>query len=79
MNQVFDRGSSQVRVMKFRMLAKISEADNQDVQDGYGHTSKWARRHDKAPGTNYVAPEPAELESELKRLVDWQKRIKTYL
>jgi hypothetical protein len=79
MNQVFDRGSSQVRVMKFRMLAKITDADNQDFQDGYGHTSKWARRHDKAPGTNYVAPEVADLEVELKRLVDWQKRIKSYL
>jgi energy-coupling factor transporter ATP-binding protein EcfA2 len=79
MNQVFDRGTSEVRVKKFRMLTKITETDNQDFQDGYSHTSKWARRHDKAPGTNYVAPEPADLEVELKRLVDWQKRMKTYV
>lgn len=79
MNQVFDRGSSQVRVMKFRLLAKITEVDNQDYQDGYAHTSKWSRRHDKAPSTNYVAPEPVDLESELNRLIEWQKRIKKYL
>jgi hypothetical protein len=69
MNQVFDRGSSQVRVMKLRLIAKISEVDNQDFQDGYGHHSKWARRHEKAPRTNYVAPEPGELEIELNRLL----------
>jgi energy-coupling factor transporter ATP-binding protein EcfA2 len=79
MNQVFDRGRSEVRVMKFRVLAQITESDGQDYQDGYGKTSKWARRHDKAPETNYVAPEPDELEAELKRLRDWQKRIKSYL
>jgi hypothetical protein len=78
MNQVFDRGSSQVRMMKFRMLAEITTDDNQDLQDGYGATSRWGRRHDKAAETNYVAPEPADLERELKRLTDWQKRVKKY-
>jgi hypothetical protein len=79
LNQVFDRGTSEVRVQKFRLLAGITKQDDQDVQDGYGHTSKWARRHDKAPGTNYVAPEPDEMQRELDRIVTWQKRLKTYL
>ncbi|GFZ82803.1 AAA family ATPase [Nesterenkonia alkaliphila] len=79
MNQVFDRGRSQVRMMKFRLLADITDADNQDVQDGYGATSLWGRRHDKAAETNYVAPEPADLERELKRLTEWQKRVRKYL
>lgn len=79
MNQVFDRGTSQVRMMKFRMLAKITEEDNQDLQDGYGATSKWARRHDKSVETNYVAPEPADLEAELARITDWQRRVKKYV
>lgn len=78
MHQVFDRGSSQVRMMKFRMLVEITADDNQDLQDGYGATSRWGRRHDKAAETNYVAPEPADLERELKRLTDWQKRVKKY-
>lgn len=79
MNQVFDRGRSQVQMRKFRLLADITEADNQDVQDGYGATSLWGRRHDKAVETNYVAPEPADLERELTRLTDWQKRVRRYL
>lgn len=79
MNQVFDRGSSQVRMMKFRLLAEITDADNQDVQDGYGATSLWGRRHDKSAETNYVAPEPADLERELTRLTEWQKRVRKYL
>lgn len=79
LNQVFDRGSSQVRMMKFRLLADISDADNQDLQDGYGATSRWGRRHDKSAETNYVAPEPADLECELTRLTSWQKRVRKYL
>lgn len=79
MNHVFDRGSSQVRMLKFRMLAKITDSDNQELQEGYGATSKWGRRHDKSAETNYVAPEPADLERELTRLTDWQKRVRKYL
>jgi hypothetical protein len=79
MNQVFDRGSSQVRILKFRLLAKITEDDDRELQEGYGATSLWGRRHDKAVETNYVAPEPAELEYELKRLIDWQFRVKKYI
>lgn len=79
MNEVFDRGKSEVRMAKFRLLAEITEADNQDVQDGYGATSRWGRRHDKAAETNYVAPEPSDLEGELTRLTVWQKRVRKYL
>lgn len=78
-NQVFDRGSSQVRVMKFRALTKITDEDDKDLQAGYGRTSLWGRRHDKAPETNYVAPEPADLEKELQRIVTWQARAKKYV
>ena len=78
-NQIFDRGKSEVRVLKLRLLAKFTEVDNTDFQEGYAHTSKWARRHDKAPVTNYVAPEPDEMQDELDRLVNWQKRMRSYL
>lgn len=77
-NRVYDRSSSQVRPQMVRMLAKITEEDNKDYQDGYGHTSKWALRHDKAEETNYVPPEPDALEVEYDRLKSWQKRIKSY-
>ena len=78
-DQIFDRGKSEVRVAKFRLLAGITEGDDKDFQEGYGSTSKWSRRHDKAPITNYVAPEPPDLQKELERLIDWQKRLKGYL
>jgi hypothetical protein len=78
-DQIFDRGKCEVRVAKFRLLAGITEGDDKDFQEGYGSTSKWSRRHDKAPITNYVAPEPPDLQKELERLIDWQKRLKGYL
>jgi energy-coupling factor transporter ATP-binding protein EcfA2 len=78
-DQIFDRGKSEARVAKFRLLAGITKDDDKDFQEGYGSTSKWSRRHDKAPITNYVAPEPPDLETELERLVSWQKRLKGYI
>lgn len=78
LNQVFDRGSSHVLMQKFRVLASVTGEDDQDLQEGYGATSKWGRRHDKSVETNYVAPEPEDLERELNRLVEWQKRVKKY-
>lgn len=77
-NRVYDRSKSEVRPQMVRMLAKITREDNAEYQDGYGKTSKWVRRHDKAEETNYVAPEPNELEAEYDRLKAWQKRIKSY-
>jgi energy-coupling factor transporter ATP-binding protein EcfA2 len=78
LNQVFDRGTSHVLMQKFRVLASVTDGDDQDLQEGYGATSKWGRRHDKSVETNYVAPEPDDLEAEFKRLVEWQKRVKKY-
>jgi len=77
-NEVVDRGTSQVRPLKFRILSAITEQDNDDFQAGYGRCSEWARRHDKAPDINFVAPEPADMEAELQRFRDWFKRIKSY-
>ncbi len=78
LDEVYDRGTAEVRVLKFRILAAITEADNDDFQAGYGACSKWARRHDKAPETNYVAPEPDALKAELDRINAWQARVKSY-
>ncbi|VCT90260.1 hypothetical protein MHAS_01964 [Mycolicibacterium hassiacum DSM 44199] len=77
-NRVYDRSKSEVRPQMVRMLAKITDEDNVEYQEGYGKTSKWALRHDKAEETNYVAPEPNELKSEYDRLNAWHKRIKSY-
>lgn len=78
-NKLFDMGSSEVRPLAFRLLAKITPDDNDDFQAGYGASSKWARRHDNAAVTNYIPPEPEDMKVEFDRLVAWQKRLKSYL
>lgn len=78
-DQVFDRGTSEVRVKKFRLFSQITEQDRKDFDEGYSYTSTWARRHDKSPATNYVPPEPPALQRELDRIRAWHKRIKGYL
>lgn len=75
---VVDRGTSHVRPKMFRMLARITDADDREFQQSYGRCSAWARRHDKAPGTNYVAPEPDALAQELALVREWHRRVKKY-
>lgn len=62
----------------FRMPIGITEQDDNDYQSGCAKASEWAPRHDQAPETNFVAPEPDELEVELTRFKDWFTRIKGY-
>lgn len=75
---VVDRGTSEVRPKMFKMLARITEEDDREFQQSYGRCSAWARRHDKSPATNYVAPEPGDLEQELAFVKAWYERIKKY-
>ena len=77
-NELVDRGTNEVRPLKFRMLVGITEQDNTDYQAGYAKASEWAPRHDQAPEVNFIAPEPDELEAELTRFKDWVDRIKRY-
>ena len=78
LDEVFDRGTAEVRVMKFRILAAVTQEDDTDFQTGYGACSTWARRHNKAQETNYVPPEPDEMKAEVERIREWQKRVKKY-
>ena len=77
-NELVDRGTNEVRPRMFKMLVGITEQDNNDYQAGYAKASEWAPRHDQAPETNFIAPEPDELEAELTRFKDWVARIKKY-
>lgn len=77
-NELVDRGTNEVRPLKFRMLVGITEQDNVDYQAGYAKASEWAPRHDQAPEVNFIAPEPDELEAELTRFKTWVERIKKY-
>jgi energy-coupling factor transporter ATP-binding protein EcfA2 len=75
---VVDRATLEVRPKMFKVLAKITEHDNKEFQQSYGRSSLWARRHDKNPAVNYVAPEPDDMESELRLVKAWTARVKTY-
>jgi len=77
-NELVDRGTNEVRPRMFKMLVGVTERDNNDYQFGYAKASEWAPRHDQAPETNFVAPEPDELEVELNRFKAWVDRIKSY-
>ena len=76
--QVVDPGTSEVRPRMFKVLARVTDQDDREFQQSYARVSGWARRHDKSPITNYVAPEPSELEDELKLIREWFDRVKRY-
>lgn len=76
--EVVDRGTSQVRPKKFRILVAITQQDDEEFQAGYARSSEWAPRHDKDPEINIVAPEPDEMQTELDRLKTWFARVKRY-
>lgn len=73
-----DPGTSHVQPRMFKVLAKITETDNQEFQQSYERCSAWVRRHDKSQATNYVPPEPEELEHELAFVRTWFARVKKY-
>lgn len=75
---IFDLTSSEVHPKMLKVVARITEEDEQQFQSSYGKASEWARRHDKSPSLNYVPPEPEELEKELKEIREFAKRVKGY-
>ncbi len=77
-NQVVDRGTSEVRPKKFRLLARITEVDDREFQESYGRCSLWARRHDKSPEVNYVPPQISEMDQELSLVKSWFERVRKY-
>lgn len=77
-NRVVDRGTLEIRPRLFRLLADITHEDDEEFQQSYGRCSQWARRHDKSPETNYVAPEISALESELSLIRTWHDRVRKY-
>lgn len=77
-NRVVDRGTSEVKPKMFRLLARITETDDQEFQESYARVSRWARRHDKSPDTNYVLPSVEELFEEFDLVTRWFRRIRKY-
>lgn len=75
---VINKGTSAVQAGKLKVLVQYSEEDQREFDEGYGFTSKYARRHRNAPEDNVVAPELNRLDQELTRIKDWYKKVKGY-
>lgn len=63
-NELVDPVELEVRPAKLRLLAKVTETDVEEFRQSYGRCSRWARRHDKDPGLNRVAPSVEKLRAE---------------
>lgn len=75
---VVDPGTSHVHPNMFKVLARVTDDDDREFQQSYGRISGWARRHDKSLATNYVAPEPEDLATELTFVRAWFDRVRKY-
>ena len=76
--RVVDRTTLEVRPRMLKLLARLTPDDNKEFQESYARVSRWARRHDKSPEFNYVAPDVDEMEAELALVRAWFDRIKRY-
>jgi ATPase subunit of ABC transporter with duplicated ATPase domains len=75
---VIDPVTEFIKPQSFRVLAKITDNDNEEFQQSYSRCSTWLRRHDKSQTMNYVAPEPTALEAELALVKNWHDRVRKY-
>ena len=71
-------GGLEVCPMMVKVLARFSDADYSEFEASYSRVSQWAKRHDKSARVNYVAPDVADLETELENVDTWFKRVKKY-
>lgn len=76
--RVVDRTTLEVRPRMLKVLAHLTPEDDKEFQESYARASRWARRHDKSPEFNYVAPEIDEMAEELALVRTWFDRIKCY-
>jgi hypothetical protein len=76
--QILAEGGLEVRPRMVKILASFSNEDNQQFTASYSRVSQWAKRHDKSPLVNFVAPDVAALETEFALIAAWFKRVKGY-
>lgn len=75
---ILAEGGLEVRPQMVRVLARFSDDDRREFEGSYGRASQWAKRHDKSPAVNYVAPDIDKLDEELCVVETWFKRVKGY-
>ena len=71
-------GGLEVRPMMVKVMARFSDVDHTEFEASYSRVSQWAKRHDKSAFVNYVAPNVADLETELVNVSAWFNRVKGY-
>jgi len=75
---VLAEGGLEVRPMMVKVLARFSDADQNEFEASYSRVSQWAKRHDKSALVNYVTPEIGDLKAELQLVDSWFKRVRGY-
>ena len=75
---ILAEGGLEVRPMMVKVMARFSVADHTEFESSYSRVSRWAKRHDKSPLVNYVAPDVSDLEIERGNVETWFKRVKGY-
>ncbi len=75
---VVTRETSHVHPAMIRLLASITEEDNEEFQREYRKVSTWARRHDNVDELNANPPKFEDMDQALACAEAWYKRIKNY-
>jgi ABC-type lipoprotein export system ATPase subunit len=76
LNGVIERYRSNVETQRVEKLHDIESADCKNLEVGMAKCSRWLTGHDKAPAENAAFPASAELQSDIKALEDWVKKIR---
>ncbi len=75
---ILAEGGLDVHPMMVKVIACFSDVDHAEFEASYSRVSRWAKRHDKSALLNYVAPDVADLKTELGNVDTWFKRVKRY-
>ena len=65
---ILAEGGLEVRPIMVKIMARFSASDHTEFEASYSRLSQWAKRHDKSALVNYVAPDVADLETELENV-----------
>ena len=71
-----ERYRNSVQTQQAMQLADISKDDIKVLSVGMTKCSKWLAGHDQSAADNSPFPGPGEIESDIKALDDWTKRIR---
>lgn len=76
LNGVIERYRNSVQTQQADKLHDIDGTDCKDLDAGMTKCSRWLPGHDKASAENAPCPASTELETDIKALEDWVKKIR---